>query len=159
MPGRGVAAARPLPDYETTPTSERGTTLASGWAGRGLRTRPSRRSSARASVRPSVCPSVSPSIPWSVLRAAGAAGAAGAGRAGVVLRLAKLPLAPAWAWASPTAPPGTVGAGAGRCRGHDAPPGARLAGLPGWPSLCVTPPQLAFPAAQGRGQGAQNDSR
>ncbi|XDA77813.1 hypothetical protein R6Z07M_007903 [Ovis aries] len=60
VPGRGVAAARPLPDYETTPTSERGPTLASGWAGRGLRTRPCRRSS-RLSVRPSVHPSPDPS--------------------------------------------------------------------------------------------------
>lgn len=114
--GRGGAAARPLPDYETTPTSERGTTPASGWAGRGLRARPSRRSSARLSVRPSVCPSVHPLV----------CAARGRGRGGVGGgRSPARQAAPCFrlGLGFPDRSSRGRGAGAGRCRGHDAPPG------------------------------------
>lgn len=146
--GREGAAARPLPDYETTPTSERGTTPASGWAGRGLRARPSRRSSARLSVRPSVRPSVHPSTPWSVLRAA----AAGAGWAGVVLRLARLPLASAWAWVSPTAPPGAVGRGPGGA-GATMPRPAPLGRPPGLAVSLRNSPTACVSCCPGSGAG------
>ena len=151
--GRGGAAARPLPDYETTPTSERGTTPASGWAGRGLRARPSRRSSARLSVRPSVRLSIRPPPGLCCARPRQGRGGRGSfsGSPGCPL------LPPGPGFPRPLLP-GPWGGGR-EVPGPRCPARPPSVGLPGWPFLCVTPPQLAFPAAQGRGQGAQNDSR
>lgn len=133
--GRGGAGVHPLPHGEATPTSERENTPASGWVGRGLRARPSRRSSSRLSVHPSIRPS--PGLCCArPLQVRG-----GARRAGVVLRLARLPLAPAWG----------RGAGTGRCRDHDAPPGPRSVGLQSWPFLCVTPPTVCVSCCPGSG--------
>lgn len=104
------------------------------------------------SVRPSVHPSVHPSPGlYCARRGRGRAGRAGRPPARQAAPCSRLGLG----FPRPLRP-GTVGAGAGRCRGHDAPPGPRLVGLPGWPFLGVTPPQLALllPRVGGRAHRA-----